>query len=37
MNFPRRYQVAEGQIARTQPFLFPADEGGDVGENLGLH
>ena len=26
--------VAEGRIARTQPFMFSADEGADVGEDL---
>ena len=27
-------QLAEGRIARTQPFMFSADEGADVGEDL---
>jgi arylsulfatase len=27
--------LAEGRIARTQPFMFSADEGADVGEDLG--
>ena len=27
-------QIAEGHIARTQPFMFSADEGADVGEDL---
>jgi arylsulfatase len=27
-------RVAEGRIARTQPFAFSADEGADVGEDL---
>jgi len=26
--------LAEGRIARTQPFAFSADEGADVGEDL---
>jgi arylsulfatase len=28
-------KVAEGRIARTQPFIFSADEGADVGKDLG--
>ena len=27
-------KLAEGRIARTQPFAFSADEGADVGEDL---
>ncbi len=27
-------QLAEGRIARTHPFIFSADEGADVGEDL---
>ena len=27
-------KLAEGRIARTQPFIFSADEGADVGEDL---
>jgi arylsulfatase len=28
-------KLAEGRIARTQPFMFSADEGADVGADLG--
>jgi arylsulfatase A-like enzyme len=28
-------QIGEGRIARTQPFMFSADESADVGEDLG--